>query len=169
MALDRAFINSAIIDIETKKALNSLVDTIEPRVLAITDATFTLTEKLDGRLIALNRAAGIAVALPAAYGSGMRFEFFLAATVTSNTTTIKVANAADTMAGFALTAQDSADTAVMFETAATSDTITLNGTTTGGTLGDNITLTDVAANVWSVRVFSAATGTEATCFSATVS
>jgi hypothetical protein len=74
------------------------------------------------------------------------------------------------MDGHAWLTQDSADTVVAFETAATSDTITLNGTTKGGAgIGDYVELIDIAANQWAVRVFSKATGTEATPFSAAVS
>lgn len=121
----------------------------------------------DGRFITLNRAAGIAVTLPAATGSGLRLQFIIGTAVTSNTTTIKVTGD-DTMTGVALLGQDSADTVVLFETAATADTITFNGSTTGGLKGDNVELVDIAADLWWVRVVGAATGTEATPFSATV-
>jgi hypothetical protein len=130
----------------------------------------TLTAGANGnRTNTLNAAAGQAIVLPAATGSGDRYRFFVGTTITSNSTTIKVANAADTMRGNAIVAQDGGDTVVVFEAGATADTITLNGTTTGGLVGDWIELEDVAANMWSVRAVLAATGTEATPFSATVS
>jgi hypothetical protein len=72
------------------------------------------------------------------------------------------------MTGVAISGQDAADTAVLFETAATSDTITLNGTTTGGIKGDRVEIEDIATNLYYVRVVGSATGTEATPFSATV-
>ena len=68
-----------------------------------------------------------------------------------------------------MNAADAGDTIVAFETAAASDTITMNGTTTGGLVGDRILLKDIAAGFWQVQVIGAATGTEATPFSATVS
>jgi hypothetical protein len=55
-----------------------------------------------------------------------------------------------------------------FATAAASDTITLNGTTLGGIVGDHIEIIDAITGTFAVRVFTAATGTEATPFSATV-
>ena len=73
------------------------------------------------------------------------------------------------MAGVAIVANDSDASASIFETAADSDTITFNGTTTGGIKGATVELQDVAADLWSVRVVGAASGTEATPFSATVS
>ena len=68
-----------------------------------------------------------------------------------------------------LLAQDAADTAVMFETTSTSDTITMNGSTKGGIVGDLIELIDADSGFWQVRVIGSATGTEATPFSAAVS
>ncbi|KIZ47404.1 hypothetical protein OO17_04605 [Rhodopseudomonas palustris] len=130
-------------------------------------ATLTAGAHAD-RLVTLNAAAGQAIVLPAATGTGDKYEFFVGTTITSNSTTIKVANATDIMSGLAIVAQDGGDTIVAFETAADSDTITLNGSTTGGIKGQRIELQDVAAGLWSVRSSGAATGTEATPFSATV-
>lgn len=133
-----------------------------------TAATLAVTaDDHDGQLVTLNRAGGIAVTLPAATGSGARYRFCVATTFTS-AGTIKVANASDTMCGNAIIAQDAADTAVMFEAGATADTITMDGTTTGGLKGAFATCEDIAANLWLVHYVSAATGTEATPFSATV-
>lgn len=139
------------------------------RVVDATAATLTVTEEAHSDLlVTLNRAAGIAVTLPAATGSGSVYKFLVGTTVTSNTTTIKVVGD-DTMTGVAMLLQDSADTIAAFETASTSDTITFNGTTTGGIKGDFVELIDAAADLWFVRVTGSATGTEATPFSATVS
>lgn len=136
----------------------------------ITASAVTLTRDTHaGATCTLNRAAGIAVTLPAASGTGDKYRLVIGTTVTSNSTTVKVANANDVMTGTALFGQDSADTTVLFETAVDSDTITLNGSTTGGIKGDILELEDVADNLWSVKVVGSATGTEATCFSATVS
>lgn len=130
--------------------------------LAVTQATHA------GRMVTLNRAAGIAVTLPAASGSGSVFEFLIGTTITSNSTTIKVANASDTMTGTAYVVSDGAAAVLGYRTGASDDTITLNGTTTGGLKGDIVRLVDAAANLYAVTVLSAATGTEVTPFSATV-
>ena len=139
------------------------------RLTNVTDSTVTITNEAHGdKIITLNRAAGIAVTLPAATGSGAGYTFIVGTTVTSNSTTIKVVGN-DIMVGFASLLQDGGDTAVHFETAADSDTITFNGTTTGGVAGARVRLLDIAADTWHVDVKGAATGTEATPFSATVS
>jgi len=133
-------------------------------------ASATLNRNTHSEVVnTINAAAGLTLTLPAASGSGDTYLFYVGTTVTSNDVIIRVANASDTMSGLAMLAQDAADTAVVFETAASSDTITLNGSTKGGIVGDSITLTDVAANKWSVMVSGSATGTEASPFSAAVS
>lgn len=137
-------------------------------VVAVTSST--LTARVDahaGVPVVLNRAAGIAVTLPAATGSGASFEFIIGATVTSNTTTIKVANATDVMGGALTVATDIAG--VTCPTTSTSDTITMNGSTTGGIIGSRVKLIDVASGLWSVSGELVSSGTEATPFSATVS
>jgi hypothetical protein len=132
-------------------------------------ASTTLSGTHAGTVITANAAAGMTLTLPAASGSGRVYDIIVGTTVTSNNLIVQVANASDVMTGTALLAQDAADTAVHFETAATSDTITMNGSTKGGIKGDRIRLQDVAANLWSVQVIGSATGTEATPFSAAVS
>jgi hypothetical protein len=132
-------------------------------------ASTTLSQKRHGdSTVTVNAAAGLTLTLPAASGTGSRFRIFVGTTVTSNNVVIQVANSSDVMSGSARVAQDGGDTAVAFETASTSDTITLNGTTTGGIKGDFIELEDVATNLWRVSAVLSATGTEATPFSAAV-
>jgi hypothetical protein len=137
------------------------------KVTSATAATLTVTEALHGfSTVTLNRAGGIAVTLPAATGSGAQYNFIIGTTFTSSATIKVVGN--DIMAGHCLYAQDAADTAVMFETAADTDTITFNGTTTGGYKGTRVRLIDIAADTWFVEIVGSATGSEATPFSATV-
>jgi hypothetical protein len=138
-------------------------------LVSATAATLAVTAAAhSGRTVLLDRAAGQAVTLPAATGTGNSYRFFVLTTITSNSTTIKVADSTDVMAGVAIVANDSDASASIFETASTSDTITFDGSTTGGIKGATVELQDVATNLWSVRVIGAATGSEATPFSATV-
>lgn len=152
----------------TAAELNSAADR-SSRVVDVTAATVSLTAAAHSdRTVTLNRAAGIAATLAAATGSGTRHRLIIGTTVTSNTTTIKVANASDVMTGNAIICNDTDNSVSGFETAGTTDTITFNGTTTGGIKGDIVELEDIATNLWSVKVIGSATGTEATPFSATV-
>ncbi len=134
-----------------------------------TTSTLTVTAALhNGAIITLNRAAGIAVTLPAASGTGNIYRFFLGTSVTSNTSTIKVANSSDTMVGFVHQLADGGNTANNYEIGGTDDTITMDGSTTGGIKGDYIEIIDIATNLFYVNVKQSATGTEATPMSATV-
>ena len=119
-----------------------------------------------GTPIIVNRAAGCTATLPAATGSGNKYEFIGAVTATGDQVIQVTGN--DTMAGIAYLGNDSAG-ASCFYTAADSDTITLDGTTTGGIKGWRVECRDIAADTWAVVVMSEASGTEATPFSAAVS
>lgn len=138
------------------------------RLVNATASTLTVTKELhDGSVITLNRAAGIDVTLPSATGSGASFTFIVGKTFTGSATIKVVGN--DVMAGRCIQSADGGNTVAAYETAADSDTITMDGSTTGGLLGDVIELIDIAADTWFVNIQQAATGTEATPFSATVS
>jgi hypothetical protein len=142
---------------------------VSARVVNLTAATLAVTQAShDSKIITVNRAAGSTLTLPAATGSGTKLHVIIGTTVTSNAVIIQVTGN-DTMTGNAIVCNDTDDSVSGFETAADSDTITLNGTTTGGIKGDSVELVDIAADLWWVRVNSSATGSEATPFSAAVS
>jgi hypothetical protein len=135
--------------------------------ISLTAATYTLTRSTHAECdLVANRAAGIACTLPAAKGTGAEFRFVVG-TALSGANLVVAALGTDIMQGSAIVAQDSGDTVVHFETAADSDTITMNGTTKGGLKGDRIVLRDVASGLWSVSIIAAATDVEATPFSGT--
>lgn len=131
-------------------------------------ASATLTDSDAETVCTVNAAAGLTLTLPAAGGKGLVYKVFIGTTVTSNSVVIKVANSSDIMSGLCLSGADAGATVNGWETASTDDTITLNGTTTGGIKGDYFELTDCAANLWAVQARTSSTGTEATPFSATV-
>ena len=82
---------------------------------------------------------------------------------------VQVANSTDVMSGGAFYIDDTSDNVVGFETVAASDTITLNGGTTGGVTYAKIVCTVLGTGLWSVSVHTGCTGSPATCFSAAVS
>lgn len=136
----------------------------------LTAATLTLSRSSHlGAVVTVNRAAGTTITLPASAGKGDTYRIFCGTTVTSNSLKVQVANATDIMSGVAWAAADGGSSVVGWETAADSDTITMDGSTTGGIKGDFIELIDVTSGIWFVRVMASATGTEATPFSAAVS
>ena len=127
----------------------------------VTASTLALTSANNKQLITLNRAAGQAVTLPAATGSGISFKLYLGTTITSNTTTVTT-NSGDYLQGVALISN--AGAASGFPANGTSShIITLNGTTKGGTIGDEIILQDsftntrnenIKLNIYFIRFFT---------------
>lgn len=133
-----------------------------------TAATLTVTAAAHaGHTIVSDLAATQTATLPAATGSGNRYTFIVKTTKTGDLV-IQAASASDTMTGTALLFADGGDTTVGFATAAATDTVTLDGTTTGGINGAVVKLVDIASGLWHVEVVSDASGTEATPFSAAV-
>lgn len=107
--------------------------------------------------------------LPNATGSGAIYHFIVGAVNTSNYL-IKTNRGADTFDGSIVNGDtDTTGAMRMWSPAATDDTITLNGTTTGGSsIGDWIEVQDIATNQWAVTGVTSGTGTVATPFSDTV-
>lgn len=140
------------------------------RIRTLTASTTITAEQHDGQTLLMGASgAALTFTLPAALGTGARFRFRVSVVNTSNYV-IQVANSTDVMAGGLFFNTDDASNGVQgFETAASSDTITLNGTTTGGAnKGDWIELEDIASGVWGVAGMLTGSGTEATPFSAAV-
>ena len=86
---------------------------------------------------------------------------------------IQVPDASHVLRGQVVTLNDSTaggvDSTISWPTAAQTDTITLNGTDTGGvSIGDYVELTDIMSNIYAVSGLLRASGTEATPFSAAV-
>jgi hypothetical protein len=132
---------------------------------SVTSATLAVTDAYNGQSIPLNRAGGMTVTLPAATGSQAVYKFLVGTTFTSNGV-IQVANATDVMNGLASVG---GATGSVFSTLPASDTITMNGSTTGGLAGSYIELIDISAGEWLVRAALIGSGSPATPFSAAVS
>lgn len=155
----------------TAAEINRVADA-STRVVSATAATLTVTEALhDGKTILMNRSAGITITLPAATASGMRLRFVVGGVSTTGYV-IKSVVGTDLMEGViigASTTDSATDAARTWLSGATDDTITLNGTTTGGVaVGDWVELEDLSATGWYVRGMITQSGTEATPFSDTV-
>lgn len=163
----------------TNKTLTTPVLT-NPKVsgvtpISVTGSSVTLGTTHVGRITTLNRAAGIAVTLPAATGSGDAYTLVIGTTFTG-AATVAVASATDYMVGTAILFQDAGATVVGFATdntgtvATESDTLSLFGValSNGGVKGAIVRLVDMAAAVWFVEYVSDAGGTEATPFSVAV-
>jgi hypothetical protein len=141
--------------------------------------TFVATDAITvvehaGRILLLGEVGGnadVVLTLPDATGSGNVYEFIVSVTMASNTYKIACPDADNTITGQIQYLDEDGTAAAAFPTVAASDTITLNGGTQGGLVGDTLTLIDIAANKWMVKGLMrvAAGANPATPFSAAVS
>jgi hypothetical protein len=150
--------------------LNRVAD-VSTRIVNCTASTLTVTEALhDGKTIVLDRAAGIAVTLPAA-AAGLKFKFVIKTTFTG-AATIKSVAGTDIMIGHAIMGNNTDNAVVNWQAIAsdTYDTIDMLGTSnsTGGMAGQVIEIEGLAAALWFVKIIGDAAGTEATPFANTV-
>ena len=165
---------------------NGFITTGPANVVDADSSTSLTVASHAGRIVHNNAAGAVTYTLPAINANsdsavagpgadlnnlsniGATFEIFASITKTGDLV-VQVANSNDVMVGGAKFIDDSSDNMVGFETASTSDTITLNGTTTGGVTFSKITCTAISSTQWKVDVESGCTGTPATPFSAAVS
>jgi hypothetical protein len=156
--------------IATKTEINRICDA-SARLVTLTESLTLNEDTHESKILLLGEVGGnaaLAVTLPPATGSGAVYEFVVSVVNTSGYT-IQVTTT-DIMQGSILGCTDSDGTAMAWLTGADADTITLNGTTTGGvSIGDTIKLIDVLSGTWAVSGQVRASGSEATMFSAAVS
>ena len=154
----------------TTAEINRATD-ISTRIVTLA-ATGAITQVLhEGKTCILTVVAAATYTLPAATGGGGRYRFVVGEVNTSNYVFKSVAGA-DVMQGTivgASTGDSATDAARTWRAGTSDDTVTLNGTTTGGVdIGDWIEFEDITATAWAVRGFITQSGTEATPFSDTV-
>ena len=140
--------------------------------IPVTDATLTLDYRLhNDAVVVINRAAGCVVTLPAASGSGAKFRVMVGTTISSTSFKLQVANGTDTMAGHITTSIATGAAGADFGEAltGTDDTITCNGTTTGGIAGSYVEAQDVATNLWLINGALIGSGSITSSVSAAVS
>lgn len=133
-------------------------------------SAITLTAQNANDTVLLDTAGGSTVTLPQSAGDKKVYKFLVSVLATSNSHIIKVANTNDVIQGSLLVVDtDTAGTITAFSSNATSDTLTLNRSTTGSvTLGEWIEVVDLTAGTFVVTGVVSNTGTGATPFSATV-
>ena len=158
------------LSIDENQIITQVGSMVKPIVTLVATGSITIAAHA-GRTLLMGEVGGNAAAtftLPAATGSGAEYRFIVSVVNTSNYKIQVTGN--DTIDGSVTLHQDGANTVASFNTASDSDTITLNGTTTGGvSIGDEITLLDMASDQYMVKGILTASGTEATPFTAAVS
>jgi len=155
--------------IATPAEINRVAD-VSTRIVSLAVSTAITLAAHEGKTIVMSGAgAARTFTLPAATGSGARYRFVVGEVNTSGYL-IKSVVGTDLMKGVILGDDGGGlTTALVWAAGATDDTITLNGTTTGGvSIGDWVELEDITATAWAVRGVVQQSGSEATPFSDTV-
>jgi hypothetical protein len=118
-----------------------------------------------GRIVLLTGAGALTRTLPAATGTGNIYRFVVGVVNASHIITVNGTPGTDTIDGGAIGMQDGGDTVEGWEADGADNTVTLNGTTTGGQIGDWVEIIDIAAGQFSVTAQIVQTGAQATPFS----
>lgn len=152
----------------SKKMSGSLLGAGSGGVVATTATTVSLSATVHGNkllVINTNSSSGCAVTLPAATGTGVKYEILNGIAQTQGSITV-VRAGSDVLKGRALSCDSTAvATHQNFFVTLTATTITWNRTTQGGIGHDHITLWDDASGSWRVLVESNCSGANATPFS----
>lgn len=137
--------------IATPAEINRVAD-VSTRIVSLAATSLAVTALLHSdKVIVLNHTgAASTCTLPDATGSGAVFRFIVGAVNTSNHV-ITVPDASNTIKGSVNLLDNDSNAQTAYAATGTDDTITLNGTTTGGQIGDWVELVDIAADTWAIR------------------
>lgn len=150
-----------------ERGIIPITNTPSRRDIITLAAARTLTEDQSGAVVVLNAAAGFTVTLPAKCSNGTFFEFVVGTTVTSVGLKVITGAASELMVGNIVnTDTDSSDALASWKSLVGTSNIsfTLNGTTSGGLIGDRIVVTKTTSTKWQVTGTTLATGAVATPF-----
>ena len=154
----------------TAAEINNACD-VSTRLVAVTAGTLSLTAALHAnRVVTLETLTGTVLTLPAATGTGDVYTVVIKAAATSNAHIIQTSAGTEHMVGSLLTIDSDVNTTSLgWGVPTNTDTITMNGTATGGKPGDTIILTDYEATNFTVSGhLKQSGGSEVTPFSAAV-
>lgn len=132
---------------------------------AVTTLTLTAAEHANS-MILVQSTGGLAITPPPATGTFNWYYFMCIAAISGGSFTVdpKAGNASDVFGGIAYGGTTGA-VAGSWVTAANTNFITFNATTTGGLMGSQIWMQDVGTNKWIGWVAQVSSGTSASCFS----
>jgi len=134
-------------------------------IIPATSGTLNLTESQTGGKVVFDRAAGVIVTLPDTPANGTNFDFITKTDLSSNNYIINTGTAGlDTFNGFVWAKKGGAADEI-FNTAG-GTAITMNGTTSGGDRGTEISVAYISTeNIWYVYGYTSGSGALITPFS----
>jgi len=139
-------------------------------VSIIVATTFQVTDLFHERAIVANLAGTVTIQLPIAVGSGMFVSVLVGTNSAGNTVIVQRGVTGDRFQGSVFIGIDAAATGKVFKanTVTNANTLTLNGTTTGGvSVGDWVNFLDMATGIWAVAGTVIGSGAIATPFTNT--
>lgn len=133
------------------------------QVISGVGATRQLLAKEAGALCLFDRAAGVVYTLPTPV-AGMEFHFATTVTITSNAAkTITKTPASEFIIGLVEVVGGTTETVASADFNGTTHVaISSNGSTTGGVIGDQYTLTAISATQWYIKGLISGSGAVAT-------
>jgi hypothetical protein len=150
--------------VATNAEINRIAD-VSTRVVSLAAASPTLAvADHEGKLLVLNRATGVAVTLAAATGSGAVFHFVVG-TAFSGGSFVATVTTGSILKGLALGLDGDGVPANAWAAGASDEVFTMDGSTQGGAVGDEVIFRDIASGVWQVQARLQQSGTEASPFS----
>ncbi len=149
--LTKTEINLLVGLLATAAEINRACD-VSTRIVNLDATSLAITELLHSdKIVKLSHtAAASTCTLPDATGSGALFRFVVGA-VNVNNHVVKVPDANNVFRGSVNILDNDANAQTAYAASGTDDTLTLNGTTTGGAVGDWVEFLDIAADTWAVR------------------
>jgi hypothetical protein len=148
----------------TPAEINAVAGAMSARHVNV-GASLSATKALhDGKTLLLNALTGSDLTLPLATGSGAKIHVVVSVRPTSNEHTILCAGTNEFAGVIYQVDTDTSDAIAAYPAIAADDydTITLNGTTTGGLIGDRFVLEDIITGTWALQGWSNANGAVAT-------
>lgn len=137
------------------------------QIISEATATRTLKEEESGAVCLFDSAGGVVYTLPAACAVGTQFDFVTAVTITGGAAKVITGAAAELMVGQILNADTDTGNAVAIWPALVGSSyiaVSMNGSTTGGIIGDVIRCVKVTTTKWAVTGTTSGTSTVATPF-----
>lgn len=129
------------------RALRRLQNAFPNDALLLT-AAYQAKDEDAWRYLVFNSTTGFTITLPKATGSGKMLEFAIGKTLSSGSNIVVTASG-DFIAGGVWVAVTGGTASRIFQANGTSNTtLTMNGGSTGGQLGDTIRYYDVLSGVW---------------------
>lgn len=129
--------------------------------VTLTANTVLEEKKHAGKMLLLSSATGLTATLPAATGSGRGYRFLVATALSSNNYVIQVTGN-DIIVGQVTITLAAGGTTFGESAGGTDDTLTMNGTTSGGIVGSYVVFTDYALDTWLLDARLLGSGTLAT-------